>query len=76
VYIADYQGDTIDEYSPSGAFLGVFAANNLDHPLGIAFTAVSVPEPTSALLLLAGIAVLPCALARRVRCGTVNGSTS
>ncbi len=55
LYVSDYLGNTIDEYSPSGAFLGTFTATNLNHPEGIAFLTASVPEPSSAALLVIAV---------------------
>ncbi len=67
LYVSDYLGNTIAEYSPYGAFLGTFTTTNLDGPHGIAFSAGSVPEPSSAVLLV--IAVMAGApFVARLRC--------
>jgi hypothetical protein len=65
LYVANNTSNTITDYSTSGTYLGVFADNGLDTPAGIAFSA-SVPEPSTAvLLIMAGVTVPTCLLLRR-----------
>jgi hypothetical protein len=66
LFVANGDGNTITEYTTSGQYLGVFAGTGLDTPIGIAFTTASVPEPSSVVLLLVGVAVIPCFMARTV----------
>ncbi len=56
IYVANAGNDSVTYYTPSGTYLGVFADTGLSAPNGVAFSA-SVPEPSSAvLLILAGVA--------------------
>jgi hypothetical protein len=65
LYVANYGNNTIQDFSPSGANLGVFANTGLDGPTGIAFGA-SVPEPSSAvLLIMAGVTIPTYLILRR-----------
>jgi sugar lactone lactonase YvrE len=58
--------DTIHEFSPTGTDLGVFASTGLDDPKSLVFDAASVPEPSSAvLLIMAGVTVPTCLLLHR-----------
>jgi hypothetical protein len=57
---------TIHEFSPTGTDLGVFASTGLVNARSLVFDAVSVPEPSSAvLLIMAGVTVPTCLLLRR-----------
>jgi len=51
LYVADLGNNTIHEFSPTGTDLGIFASTGLDDPRSLVFNA-SVPEPSSALLLM------------------------
>ena len=60
LYVTNFFGNVIQEYSSSGTNLGVFASAGLVHPGGLAFdpndfTVTSVPEPASAVLLTFGL---------------------
>jgi sugar lactone lactonase YvrE len=66
LYVANYGNDTIHEFSPTGTDLGVFASTGLDGPRSLVFDAASVPEPSSAVLLIMGGVTIPtCFLLRR-----------
>jgi hypothetical protein len=68
LYVANHTNNTITEYSLSGTYLGVFADTGLNEPNGIAFSIASVPEPSSAvLLIISGATVPPCLILRRRR---------
>ncbi len=68
-YVANFYGGTIEKYSSTGVDLGTFASG-LDLPTGIAI--LSVPEPGTSLLMLAGLAALfPRLWAKQRRCRAV-----
>ncbi len=66
LFVANANGNSITEYTTSGQYLGVSADTGMNDPIGIAFTA-SVPEPSSVILLLVGILVIPSSLVVRGR---------
>jgi hypothetical protein len=73
LYVANAGSDTlgegistIHEFSPTGTDLGVFASTGLSNARSLVFDAASVPEPSSAvLLIMAGVTVPTCLLLRR-----------
>lgn len=71
LYVTNFFGNVIQEYSSTGTNLGVFASAGLVHPGGLIFdpnnfTVASVPEPASALLLTLGLMVAGVKLRRRL----------
>ncbi len=63
----------LDNNLPGGGKL-TFAASNLNYSMGVVGTA-AVPEPASAILLVAALAGVP-ALLRRHRCRSMRGQTA
>ncbi len=69
LYVVNNGNDTITEYKPSGSYLGVIADTGLNDAAGIAFSTASVPEPSSAVLLIIAGVTIPIGLVLRRRSG-------
>jgi hypothetical protein len=68
IYVANAGNKTITDYTPSGTYLGVFADTGLSLPVGVVFSA-SVPEPSSAVLLIMAGATIAIGVSVRKRLG-------
>jgi hypothetical protein len=66
LYVANQGNNTIEQFSSTGTDLGVFASTGMNGPYGLVFSS-SVPEPSSAILLLTAVSVLSLCLRIRRR---------
>jgi hypothetical protein len=67
LFVINFSGDTIGEYTTSGATVNAALIAGLDGPAGIAITGSSVPEASTWAMSLTGFAALAFAAFRRAR---------
>ncbi len=68
IFVTNLDSNTVGEYTTSGATVNASLITGLNVPIGIAVTptSVSVPEPSTFVLMGLGFAVLFVALRRRM----------
>jgi hypothetical protein len=67
LFVINFAGDTVGEYTTAGATVNAALISGLDGPAGIAITGSSVPEASTWAMALTGFAALAFAGFRRAR---------